>query len=175
MAAPQKIIVAGISGSGKTTVTKMISEELNLPLVTIDSFAFDSNWKRRPREEIRKSVMEGLSMDKWIIDGMYRFLTEEFVPSADVLVFIRINYITNLINIIKRKLGHILRPTEDTYIGKKNKIKLHNFKLITRKRSEFFKHWENCMKMLDDSIRVICIKNTRRKTVEKLLRQLKNQ
>ena len=42
----KKILVIGGNGSGKTTFAKVLSEELNIPLVHIDKIARTDNWKR---------------------------------------------------------------------------------------------------------------------------------
>ena len=57
-----KYLVMGHSGSGKSSLTKFISEIKHIPLLYLDCVHFISDWKARDDEEARKIVKD--FMDK---------------------------------------------------------------------------------------------------------------
>ncbi|MBN1622884.1 MAG: AAA family ATPase [Clostridia bacterium] len=175
MTKTRKIIVCGMSGSGKTTTAKVLSAELELPLISIDSNCFDNDWKKKPREEIINILSHILSGQQWIIDGMYWNIAKEFISKADIVVFVRINVFKNIINIIKRKLNHIFHPSEDTYIGNKKRIRLKNTRKVCNNRSAYFKKWNIILNELDNQTKVIRIYNTKMKTLLKTAEYIKSE
>jgi len=77
-----KITVCGVTCSGKSTLTKTLSKELNLYLIELDEFHHLPGWKTRPVQEFRElvrleikkaddSIAKGVH-NGWIVDGNYR-------------------------------------------------------------------------------------------------------
>ena len=76
-----KYLVMGHSGSGKSSLAKLISDSYNIPLMYLDCVHFSSNWNSRNDEEaisILKKFMD--ENESWVIDGNYfRFILDERV------------------------------------------------------------------------------------------------
>ena len=49
-----KIMIYGYSGSGKSTIAKIISEEYSLPILYVDKILYNENWVRKDKEESKK-------------------------------------------------------------------------------------------------------------------------
>jgi adenylate kinase family enzyme len=78
----QRILVGGISGSGKT-----ISTRLNLPFVEIDSLFHGPGWTERPEfvEDVRCLTDE----PTWVIDSYgYSCVREILLSKADTLIWL---------------------------------------------------------------------------------------
>ena len=74
-----KIMIYGYSGSGKSTIAKIISEEYSLPILYVDKILYNANWVRKEKEESKNLMAAFLKQNKnWVIDGnAVSFLFEE--------------------------------------------------------------------------------------------------
>lgn len=89
-----RISIVGGSGSGKSTLCNILSKELNLPAIHLDSINFNSNWVEIDKSERDKIILEKSNEDKWIIDGNYNkkkrptlIDTLNTIPKDKVLIF----------------------------------------------------------------------------------------
>jgi adenylate kinase family enzyme len=83
----QKILVGGITGSGKTTMAKGISARLNLPFVEIDGLFHGPGWTKRPEffEDIKRVTDE----PAWVMDSYgYSIVREILLSKADTLIWL---------------------------------------------------------------------------------------
>lgn len=71
MNAYNKIIVIGNCGSGKSYVSKQLSNIMGLPLIHLDNEFWKPNWVATDKEEWLKKQHQFIEKDKWIIDGNY--------------------------------------------------------------------------------------------------------
>ena len=81
-----KVCIIGGSGTGKTTLTKNLGKELNLPVYHIDGIHHLKNWKIRDKDERDQIIGEIIQKKKWIIDGTYRSTLEQRVKEADIII-----------------------------------------------------------------------------------------
>lgn len=81
-----KILVAGPSGAGKTTLCHEISTRLNIPTVEIDSLYHGPEWT--PRAEFAADVDEFTSGPAWVIEWGYRAAKPMLNERADVLIWL---------------------------------------------------------------------------------------
>lgn len=84
-----KIMIYGYSGSGKSTIAKIISEEYSLPILYVDKILHNENWVRKDKEESKNLIASFLKQNKnWVIDGnAVSFLFEERAQMADKVIF----------------------------------------------------------------------------------------
>ncbi|KTC86641.1 GNAT family N-acetyltransferase [Legionella brunensis] len=66
---PQRIMIIGKPGSGKSTFAHVLKGKLGLPLFHLDKFFFTKNWAERNYEEFLFIQQEIVAQDSWIIDG----------------------------------------------------------------------------------------------------------
>lgn len=105
-----KILIIGIVASGKTTLAKKLSKELNIKHYEIDSIVHDDLNKRKRTEEEQKEII--INIDKsnnWIIEGVLRKNLYYLLDMADKIIYLDIPLKTRKIRIftrfIKQKLG----------------------------------------------------------------------
>ena len=107
-----KIHIIGGPGSGKATLAKQLSEELQIPHYDLDDLQWDNSagygTKRDPSE--RDALLaQLLSKDDWIIEGVYYAWCERCFAEADRIYLLEVPrrvYRRRIIRrFIRRKLG----------------------------------------------------------------------
>lgn len=169
---PNKVIIAGFSGAGKTTLAKSLCKELDLPLVHIDELCLNLEKKLKPLDEVKKIYLDICSNDKWIIDGMYQLLGDEFVRRADLLIFIDIGFFLNTMNVVKRKIKHIFRTKKQNPRGYQKRIHLTNIKRIWFNRRKYRKQWYKIINSSKDSVEIIKVRKVNKKTAALIISKL---
>ncbi|MCE2715875.1 MAG: DNA topology modulation protein [Pseudomonadota bacterium] len=66
---PNRIMIFGRPGSGKSTFAKRLHEITKLPLYHLDKHYFLSNWVERNKQEFLDIQQSLVIQDRWIIDG----------------------------------------------------------------------------------------------------------
>lgn len=99
-----KIMVIGFSGSGKSTISKMISNTLNIPVLYLDRVHWLENWVENDKESECKIVSDFLeNNDSWVIDGNYSHMSfRERLEKSDLIVFMNFNRFNCLFRAFKR-------------------------------------------------------------------------
>ena len=68
----RRIVIAGISGNGKTTLGRRLAQKLGVPFTELDALMHQPGWAPAETETFRReveAVMDG--SDGWVLDGMY--------------------------------------------------------------------------------------------------------
>jgi adenylate kinase family enzyme len=87
---PRRIVIAGISGNGKTTLGRRLAQRLGVPFTELDALMHQPGWVPAETEAFRREV-QGLleASDGWVLDGMYQSQLGDLVlRRADTLVWL---------------------------------------------------------------------------------------
>jgi adenylate kinase family enzyme len=85
---PQRILVVGTSGSGKTTTARRISQRLDLPHVELDAIHWQPDWRELALAEFRSRVSEAVAKDAWVVDGNYSKVRDLVLARAEAIVYL---------------------------------------------------------------------------------------
>ena len=85
-AAPRRVLVAGGSGAGKTTVAIRIAAALGLPRVEIDALFHGPGWV--PRPSFRKDVNRLTAQPGWVVEWQYAAVRSLLAERADLVVWL---------------------------------------------------------------------------------------
>ena len=64
-----KIVVLGVSASGKSTFARKLGEKTGLPVIHIDALMWKPGWNYIGDEETVRLIAEASEKDAWIIEG----------------------------------------------------------------------------------------------------------
>ncbi|MFD1739735.1 AAA family ATPase [Bacillus salitolerans] len=116
---PKKIHIIGSVGSGKTTLAKKLSKQLQIPFYELDNVV----WIRHPNGDIRRKEKERedyfhdiLQRESWIIEGVHNedWVADSF-HNADLIIFLDTKYSIRTYRIIKRFIKQTLRLEKANY------------------------------------------------------------
>jgi len=119
---PKRIIIIGSAGSGKSTLAISLQEKLQIPLIHLDKYYWQSGWIVRQAsewEQMQKGFIEG---DEWIIDGNYGKSLEMRMNASTHIIFLDLNRFVCLLSIIKRRIQNHGKTRIDMQEGCTEKI-----------------------------------------------------
>lgn len=119
-----KIIIIGHSGSGKSTLAKKLAHHYNIPCLHLDTLQFLPNWENRAPEDFTEKLFDFLSHNSsWVIDGIYsKFLFEERLAQADLIIYLNLNRWATFYRILKRYFNYRGKNRSDRAIGCPEKL-----------------------------------------------------
>lgn len=106
-----RIYIIGPVGSGKTTLSKILSQKLNIKKYELDKIVWDDDNGniKRTDDEINKLFNEIINNKSWIIEDVGRKIFIEGIKKADITYYIDLPKITIykrcITRWLKQKLG----------------------------------------------------------------------
>ena len=88
--APRRILVAGVSGVGKTTLCRQISRRSGIPRTEIDALFHGPGWT--PRPEFVADVQHLAAQDAWVTEWQYDAARPLLAARADTLLWLDYPY-----------------------------------------------------------------------------------
>ena len=83
----RRVLVYGVTGSGKSTAALAIGARLGLPVHLADEeFCWLPGWVQRPAAEMRALVAVAASEPAWVFDTAYESFRDLVEPRADVVI-----------------------------------------------------------------------------------------
>lgn len=82
----QRILIYGVTGSGKTTLAAKLSEKTGIPWHSVDDMTWDANWTLLPSEVQEAKIRKICEKDSWILDTAYGAWIEAPLERAEVVI-----------------------------------------------------------------------------------------
>lgn len=102
-----RISIRGVSCSGKTTLAKRISEELNIPHIELDELNWLPGWKERDLREFLHLVEKNLNRGSWVIDGNYSKVYNQLNINFDYQVWLDYSFMKILFRYFMRTFDRV--------------------------------------------------------------------
>ena len=126
-----RISIVGGPGSGKTTLSNILSKIYDIPVIHIDGIHHLANWKIRNKSERDNIILSYTEKDKWIIDGNYSSTIKERFEKTDLIIWLDYSTIMQLKGAIKRFFKNVNKEREDIP-GCKEKFDFKFLKQVVR-------------------------------------------
>lgn len=165
----KKIIVIGCPGSGKTTLSKQLSEKLNLPLVHLDVLKWRDGWTSISKEEFDELLQAELEKPSWIIDGNYNRTIPLRLRYCDTVIWLDYPRLTCILGALKRVITNYGKTRPDMGGNCPERFDLEFMTYIWRFNKENRKKYREIIKNLD-GIKFITLKN--RKETDQFLKNI---
>jgi len=115
-----KIIVFGLTASGKTTFARKLSNVFHIKIYHTDDFAYKKKWTvKSTKKEFAKKLNKILLKKEWIIEGVHSEWILSAIKKADLVIFLNPHKIIMVRRALKR--SKLKRREKDTF---KQKLKL---------------------------------------------------
>lgn len=122
---PRRVLVAGVSGTGKTTLAARLSPLLGVAHTEVDALFHGPGWV--PRPEFLDDVRTLVAQPGWVTEWQYATARDLLADHADLLVWLDLPFRVTLGRVVRRTVGRRLRR-EELWNGNRE-APLHRFLL----------------------------------------------
>jgi adenylate kinase family enzyme len=85
-----RILIYGVTGSGKTTLARQVAERTGLPFHSVDDLTWEAGWLIVPADEQRRRIAAVCAGEQWVLDSAYSKWLD--VPLARVELIVALDY-----------------------------------------------------------------------------------
>ncbi|WP_193610758.1 adenylate kinase [Nocardioides lijunqiniae] len=82
----QRVLVYGVTGSGKSVAAARLGDVLGLPVTFVDELTWHPGWVAVPTDEQRAAIARVVAGDGRVLDGAYSTWLDLVVERADLVV-----------------------------------------------------------------------------------------
>jgi len=107
---PRRIVVAGVSGTGKTTLAGRIAVLLDIEHTEIDALFHGPGWT--PRPEFLHDVQRLTQSEAWVTEWQYADARPLVAERADLMVWLDLPFRVTLARVVRRTVRRRLRREE---------------------------------------------------------------
>lgn len=146
---PERVIVYGVTGSGKTSLAERVSAATGIPWHAVDDLTWEPGWIMVPDDEQRRRIEAICAGQRWILDTAYAKWLDVPLARAEVIVALDFPRWVSLFRLMRRSVaraidgrpicngnresfGHLL--SRDSIVG-------WHFRSFSRKRARM-RAWE---------------------------------
>jgi adenylate kinase family enzyme len=128
-----KILIVGVSASGKSIFARKIFDKTGLPVFFMDAMMWKAGWNYVGDEETAKKLEEASREKKWIIEGYITKEARNFVfERADTIIYLDYSPVVCVWRYIKRWWKHRKYPRPELE-GSPDKFSFKFLKLVWTK------------------------------------------
>jgi adenylate kinase family enzyme len=84
----KKILIIGISGTGKTMIANTLSTQLHIEVTHYDALVWKDSWVEIDEQIITKQLQDVLATESWIIEGYIHPLATQKLQDADTIIYL---------------------------------------------------------------------------------------
>ncbi|MGL5836297.1 MAG: DNA topology modulation protein [Waterburya sp.] len=109
----QKVAIIGSCGAGKSTLAVNLGKELDLPVIHLDAYYWQSGWQGIDAQEWRQIQQKLIKGNSWIIDGNYGNTLDIRLAAADTVIWLDFNRYLCLGRVFQRYLKYFGKTRPD--------------------------------------------------------------
>lgn len=104
----RRILVYGVTGSGKSTTAAAIGRRTGLPAHMVDDLTWEPGWVPVPPEEQRRRIAEICAQPAWVLDSAYGRWLDVVLPRVDLVIALDLPRWFSLQRLVRRTVGRIV-------------------------------------------------------------------
>jgi adenylate kinase family enzyme len=104
----QRVVIVGVTGSGKSTLGREIAAEWDLPLIELDELYWQPGWQPRDPLEFRELIDRATSGERWVAAGNYSAVRDLIWPRADTWIWLDYGLWRSLTRLLRRTHARIV-------------------------------------------------------------------
>ena len=147
---PDRILVYGVTGSGKTVFAKRISAATGIPWYSVDDLTWEPGWVPVPDDEQRRRIEAICVGERWVLDTAYGTWLDVPLARVELIVALDFPRWLSLFRLIRRTIARAVdgRPLCNgnresfRHMFSRDSIILWHFKSFDRKRRRI-RGWES--------------------------------
>lgn len=160
----RRVLIYGVTGSGKTTLAEKLSGVTSLPWYSVDDMTWEPGWVEVANDEQRRRISEICARSEWILDTAYGRWRDIPLSRAELIVALDYQRWVSLQRLLRRTAARCWDRTPicngnteslRTAFGPDSIIRWH-FRSFSRKRDRI-KQWMD----QDDGPRVVRLTSPR--------------
>lgn len=131
-----RVVVIGVTSSGKSTLAEKLAKRFNLHYIELDALHWAPNWQEAPLDVFRARVEAATHAEKWIVAGNYRAVRDLIWPKADAIIWLDYSLPRVLLQLTRRTF--IRWWTQELLWGTNREPLMTHFKLWSQ---DSLYHW----------------------------------
>jgi adenylate kinase family enzyme len=104
----ERVLIYGVTGSGKTTLAQKVAERTGLPFHSVDDLTWEPGWVGVPAEEQRRRIGAICLGERWILDSGYSIWLDVVLSRADLIVALDYPRWRSLGRLVRRSLARAI-------------------------------------------------------------------
>jgi adenylate kinase family enzyme len=146
---PERVLIYGVTGSGKTRLAAALAERTGLPWYSVDDvIGWAPGWIEIDRAEQRRRVEQICAGERWILDTAYSHWRDVVFARVQLVVALDFPRAVSLARLLRRTAGRVItqepvcngnRESLRSALSRDSIIAWH-FRSFARKRQRI-RHW----------------------------------
>jgi len=120
--APQRVLVIGSGGSGKTTLTRQLAAKLGIPPVHLDQHYWHPGWVATTDIEWAAEVERLIAGEAWVMDGNYGGTLNRRLERAELVIWLDLPRWLCLSRVLRRQFQYLGRSRPELPVGCRERL-----------------------------------------------------
>lgn len=105
---PDRVLVYGVTGSGKSTAALALGERTSLPVTLVDELTWLPGWVPVDGDEQRRIIGEIVAGERWVLDTAYGAHLDLVLPRAELVVGLDYPRWLSLARLVRRTVSRVI-------------------------------------------------------------------
>lgn len=112
----RRILIQGVTGSGKTTLARALGEAHGIPAIEVDALAWQPGWVKTPDDELAAAAAAIAATDEWVLDSAWSAIRPVVLPRTELIIGLDLPASLTLLRLLQRTARR-LRTREELFSG----------------------------------------------------------